>query len=200
MHSLTQIIHYIFNGMPFQSIQYPQYPGITLFLAYFNNVDPVTLSTVKSELVKRNAEYDYCFLSTSHIISMEQLHSSLHKSIQNHVNDCMKANTLNTEIILNLSPVNNINDALKRFGVDESRTDVIVIKAFETTQNTDFHALDAKLSSLLGAPSVELNDKVLGEVVDLKKFRKVFKLTEESLLAHESYTKGAIAASLLRGL
>lgn len=186
--------------MPYQTILYPQYPELTIFLAYFNDVESPTLSLVKRELVNRNEEYDFCFLSTSHIISMEQLHSSLHKSIQNFVNGNMKAKTLNTEFILNLSPVNNINDALKRFGVDETRTDVIVLKAFETSSTSDFELLEKDLSLLLSASTTALNDSVLESTVDLKKFRKVFKLTEDSLLAHESYTKGAIAASLLRGL
>ncbi|SGZ56368.1 CIC11C00000004299 [Sungouiella intermedia] len=186
--------------MPFQTVKFPEYPQLATFLAYYQGVEPETLSEVKSELINRNEDYDYCFLSTTHIISLEQLYSSLHSSIQNHVRGTMKARTLNTEVIFNLSPVNKINDALKIFGVDDKRQDVIVVKVFRSEEQEQFQDIEQAVSTVLGVNSLDLTDDVLESKVDLKKFRKVFKLAPESLSGPETYTKGAIAASLLRGL
>lgn len=186
--------------MPFQTIKFPEYPELITFIAYYQGVLSDNLSNIKAELINRNERYDYCFLSTSHIISLEQLFSSVHTSIQNYVRGTMKARTLNTEIIFNLSPVNKINDALKIFGVDEKRTDVIVVKVFRSEDLDQFERIEKAVATLVGVDSVDLNDDLLEKSVDLKKFRKVFKLSPDSLSGPESYTKGAIAASLLRGL
>lgn len=200
MHNLTRTHIKWSLTMPFQTIKFPEYPELTTFIAYFQDVESEKLSTIKAELINRNEQYDYCFLSTSHIISLEQLYSSVHTSIQNYVRGTMKARTLNTEIIFNLSPVNKINDALKIFGVDEKRTDVLVVKVFGREDLDQLERIEKGLSALVGVDSVDLNDEVLEKSVDLKKFRKVFKLSLDSLSGPESYTKGAIAASLLRGL
>lgn len=179
--------------MPFQNIQFPEYPEQNVFLAYYTGIDTSTLTTVKSELVARNPLYDYCFLSTTHLVSMEQLRCAVYKSVENSVHGTMRAKTLNTEIIFNLSPINNINDALKRFGVDDLRSDVIVI----TVATDAFEEIDGKVSELLGVESLELNDQVLQSTLDVKKFKKLFKLAD---VDPKDYSQSAIAASLLRGL
>lgn len=186
--------------MPFRSISFPQYPEFTTFIAYYKGIKAESLTTVKSELIQRNSDYDYCFLSTTHIISMEQLQSSIHKSIQNFLHGNMKAKSLNTEILFNLSPVNNINDALKRFGIDEKRSDVIVVKVCLTEEIEGLEDIHAKISGLLDTESLELNDQVLESAVVLEKFKKLYKLSEKSSVAQQSYAKVAVATSLLRGL
>lgn len=186
--------------MPFQTIKFPEYPELATFIAYYQDIDKDNLLNVKAELINRNDQYDYCFLSTTHLISLEQLYSSVHMAIQNYERGTMKARTLNTEIIFNLSPINKINDALKIFGVDDKRTDVIVVKVFKVEELNQFQTIEKAVSMLTGVESADLNDDVLEKSVDLKKFRKVFKLSPESLSGPDSYTKGAIAASLLRGL
>lgn len=178
-------------------VQFPSYPSHKTFIAYYPEVSPQTLHTVKSQLIQRNSEYDYCFLSTTHVVSLEQLYCAIHKAIQNLVNGEMKANSLNAEIILSLSPVNNINDSLKRFGIDESRDDLVVVCVAD--QQTDFAALESVLSRLLGSASSELCDSILFSRFDEKKFKKLFKL-QDVPSDQALYTKGAIAASLLRGL
>lgn len=179
--------------MTFQTITLPLYPQHPFFLAYYDNVAPEVLATVKSELISRNPEYDFCFLSTTYLVSLEQLHCALHKAVQNLVQGTMKAKSVNTEIIFDLSPVNNINDALKRFGIDETRTDLIVVKLSSDTGS--FEQLDNELAGLLNAKSTELTDDILMQRADLKKFKKLFKLLDAS-----DYTQGAISATLLRGL
>ncbi|GEQ67358.1 hypothetical protein JCM33374_g1022 [Metschnikowia sp. JCM 33374] len=185
-------------NMSFTSVKFPSFPSHPVFLAYYDNVTASTLATVKKELIARNDTYNYCFLSTTHIVSLEQLRCALHKAVQNLVQNTMKANSVNTEIIFSLSPVNNINDALKRFGVDESRSDTIVIKVCDA--DTDVAALEKTVSELLEAQPVALTDEKLLGRYDAKKFRKLFKLSDAVDTSPQALTNGAVAASLLRGL
>lgn len=175
-------------------ITFPQYPSHTLDVLYFPKVSSEKLAECKSELIARNKEYDYCFLSTTHLVSTAQLRSALYKTVQNLINGSMKANTINTEILLSLSPVNNINDAIKRFGIDESRDDVIVIKAWHDDSTVD------TLRKLLSAEPAPLTDETLFARFDEKKFRKLFKLPDVKDSSQEVYSNCAVAASLLRGL
>lgn len=117
----------------------------------------------------------------------------------------MKAKTINTEILYNLSPTNNINEALKRFGVDEGRLDVIVLKVLGTSdaEESSLQAINETLQSLLkGKADAELSDSTLAQQVDLKKFLKLFKIqqSDESVEdAQVRYASDAVASSLLRG-
>lgn len=184
--------------MSYREFRFPQYPEYSVFLSYYSGLSSETLANVKSQLILRNTEFDFCFLSTTHIISLEQIYSSLFKAIQNNAQDRMKANTLNTEILFNLCPVNNINEALKRFGIDNARQDVIVVSVLKEEQGPQ---LDEKIASLLQTGgSIDLTDESLMKTVDLKKFKKLFKVQELKDDMQRQFTKEAIAASLLRGL
>ncbi|OBA18042.1 CGI-121-domain-containing protein [Metschnikowia bicuspidata var. bicuspidata NRRL YB-4993] len=184
--------------MAFSAVSFPLFPSHPVFVAYYDNVPGETLATVKKELMARNPAFDYCFLSTTHLISVEQLRCALHRAVQNLVQDTMKANTVNTEIIFSLSPVNNINDALKRFGVDETRADVIVVKVCRS--DSSMAEVEKAISALLGSTAVALSDEALLCRHDAKKFRKLFKLLDATDASQQGQTRGAVAASLLRGL
>lgn len=188
--------------MTYKTFSFPQFPDYTVYVGYYTDITSNTLKVVKNELVSGNQRYNYCFVNTAHLISVDQLYCSLHRSIQNHVFGRMKAKTLNTEILYNLSPTNNINEALKRFGVDESHSDIIVIKVAQNSEE-DLLSCNAGIEELLSANSTtDLEDSVLVNRVDLKKFLKLFKIqqrNEDLEKAQPQYTSEAVAASLLRG-
>lgn len=188
--------HYFSKTMSYQTIKFPQFPNICIFLSYFDGVTSETLKTIKEQLIARNEEYDYCFLSSTHLVSLQQLRSSLYAAVRNQTLGVMKATSINTEIIFGLSPVNNINDALRRFGVDETRADIVVIRVCESGQ--DFEQLQSKLEELIGCKPLKLTDEILFSKFDVAKFKKLFKL--QAAETQEEYTQGAIESSLIRGL
>lgn len=181
------------------SVVFPQFPGSPVLISYFSGLDEVKLKEVKQQLVAGNKNYDFCFLNTRHIISLEHLYSSVHKSLLNWSQNSMRAKTLNTEIIFNLSPINNIMDALKRFGVDELCPAVIVVKVLE--ENEEAKVIEDHLSGILGCSSIELTDEILEKSVDLKKFKKVYKLNDAKIVdeSQGQLTRLAIGACQLRG-
>lgn len=188
-------------------IKFPQFGEYTVFLSYFQGIEKEVLSTVKKELVAGNKVYDFCFLNTNHIISLEHLYSSIYRSISNLENDCMRAKTVNTEIIFNLSPINNIMDALKRFGVDESLDKTIVIKIFKTSEVSDeiLQSTNRHLLNLLQvdpSQNLKLDDSLLFELVNIDKFKKIYKLNDAKLGSTDiqaQLTRLAVGACVLRG-
>lgn len=181
--------------MTYQTIKFPQFPNVCVFLSYFDNVPSERLKTIKEQLISRNEKYDYCFLSTTHLASLQQLRNSIYSAVRNQVLGVMKATSVNTEIIFSLSPVNNINDALRRFGVDESRSDIIVLRVCESS--TDLEQLHKDIEFLIGIKSLELTDELMFSKVDVAKFKKLFKL--QAAETQEELTQAAIESSLVRG-
>ncbi|KAK6462988.1 kinase binding protein CGI-121-domain-containing protein [Scheffersomyces coipomensis] len=196
--------------MGFITTSFPQFPQFTVFISLFTNIKTETSATIKSELIGANKDYDFCFLNTNHIISLEQLYASIHRSILNQSNELMKAKTLNTEIIFNLSSVNNIMDALKRFGVDESCPNLIVIKVLKTDEieSDTLKELNQHLLKLLDVDeshNIELNDEILfSKLASVQKTKKLYKLNDATYSGNESelqaeLTRLIIGATLLRG-
>ena len=177
-------------------IEFPQFPEKPIFLAYFDGLDSTVLATVKAQLLRRNDDYDYCFLSTTHLVSFQQLRSCLYTAVRNLKQDTMNRSSVNTEIIFSLSPVNNINDSLKRFGIDETRSDIVVVKVCSSEEDMD--EIEKRVGNLLGTSLSVLTDEVLFSRFDASKFKKLFKL--QGVETQADLTQGATESSLLRGL
>lgn len=185
--------------MGVHKLTFPQYPDVHVLLAYFPDVLKTKLASVKENLVSRNPEYDFCFLSTANLVSLQQLQNGIYTAVRNQKQEQMKASTIYTEIMLSLSPVNNINEALKRFGVDETRNDIIVLKVVQAEQLQESEKeFSAKLESILDSKPGALTDDVLYNGFDATKFKKLFKLL--GVESQAELTQGAIEGALFRGL
>lgn len=196
--------------MAYEKLKLAQFPHYTVLLFLFTDVDSPVLKQVKEQLISGNKDYDFCFLNTQHIISLEQLYNSIHKAILNYEFGNMRAKTLNTEIIFNLSPINNIMDALKRFGVDEACPNLITVKVLPTSECNEVACkeLNTHLMNILSiddSHNSTLNDELIfNSLVDLKKLKKVYKLNDAKLSEDKSNLQGeltrlTIGACQLRG-
>ncbi|CAH2354126.1 EKC/KEOPS complex subunit Cgi121p [[Candida] railenensis] len=187
----------------YQVFTFPQFPEERIFLSYFTNVASDNLEHIKSQLISANKEYDYCFLNTNHLVSLEHLRSGIYRAISNYSNSSMKAKTLNTEIIFNLSPVNNIMDSIKRFGVDSNCSNVIVIKVLKAGEPEDESFKNISELFTGEVESKELTDNVLFSLVDMPRFKKVYKLNDAAIQGDGTqgvWTRLAVSACQLRGL
>lgn len=178
-----------------------QFPDHPVYIGYFTDITPEVLTTVKSELMAANPEYDFCFLNTDVIVSREQLLASILRSILEWQNNTMKTKTFNTLVLYNLSASNNVGDALRRFGVDPACPRVVVVKLLSKDDNQD--KISSHLSSLLGTHApVSYTDEAIWNTVDLTKVKKTYKLTDAQIKdsdAQLKLTRLTIAAGLLRG-
>lgn len=187
----------------YQTFTFPQFPDERILLSYFTNVASANLEHIKSQLISANKDYDYCFLNTNHLVSLEHLRSGIYRAILNYSSQSMKAKTLNTEIIFNLSPVNNIMDSIKRFGVDSNCSNVIVIKVLKAGEDKD--EVYKNIGELFTGEveSKELTDDVMFSLVDMSKFKKVYKLNDAAIQGDGTqslWTRLAVSACQLRGL
>lgn len=166
---------------------YPLFPEAHVNVTYYPQVAEEVRHTVKQQLVACDPQYDYAFLSTTHLVSTEQLHCAIFRALQSQRDGTMKAKALNTEIVVSLSPTSSIRDALTKFGLDPKREDLIVVWVGE----------DKDLDGLLEAKKADLTDEVLQSRVDKPSFEKVYKTKIESW---DQATQAAVAAIMLRGV
>lgn len=198
--------------MTSEVIKFPQFPEFTIHISLFINISLENITTIKSNLISstdNHNKYDYCFLNTKYIISKEHLFQSIYKSLLNYTSKSgLSTRNLNSEIIYNLSPINNIGDALKRFGISEDCPNCIVIKIINNKEEEITKALDranTDLKEIIDGELIELNDQYIFEnFIDLAKFRKLYKLNDVADLNKEDNLQGrltrlAIGACILRG-
>lgn len=131
--------------MSYETAKFPTFGDKAVFISLFNDVSQDVLLRVKSMLVEGNKDYDFCFLNCNYIISKEHLLSGIYKALNNWESEQAKARTLNAEIIFNMSPVNNIMEAFKKFGVDNSKEKDALLCIKVVPDNTDFNALNQHL-------------------------------------------------------
>lgn len=187
----------------YSTLNFQQFPESTVYYAYFKDVPVEKIADIKKLIISGDDNYDYCYLSIKHMISLEVLSQATHKALLNQKHNTMKANTLNAEIILNLSPINNIMDALKKFGIDDLELSVLVLSVQK--KDSDLDSLHNKISlqfDSLKDHSIELTDDLLYDQLDIQKFKKVYKLNDakfdEDTLRHQ-LIRLAIGACILRG-
>lgn len=198
--------------MTSEVIKFPQFAEFTIHISLFINISLENITTIKSNLISstdNHNKYDYCFLNTKYIISKEHLFQSIYKSLLNYTSKSgLSTRNLNSEIIYNLSPINNIGDALKRFGISEDCPNCIVIKIINNKEEEITKALDranTDLKEIIDGELIELNDQYIFEnFIDLAKFRKLYKLNDVADLNKEDNLQGrltrlAIGACILRG-
>lgn len=196
--------------MSYSTLKFRQYPEYTVYYSLFSDISVEKVKQVKQQIISGNLEYDYCYLSIKYIASIEVLSQAIYKAIQNYKNGVMKANTLNAEIILNLSPINNIADALKKFGIDDTRSEVLVVSILKSDQVNDsnLQAINQQLIEqfdITSKQNIDLTDDLLYKQLDVQKFKKVYKLNDAVLSSNETelkfqLTRLAIGACILRGL
>jgi EKC/KEOPS complex subunit CGI121/TPRKB len=196
--------------MSFSTFKVPQFPQYTVFYSFFTNISNDSLHKAKQLMIAGDKNYDFCFLNIHNLISLKLLRYSVYRSLLNLETGAMKAKTLNAEIILNLSPVNNIVDALKRFGLDDSKSQVLVVSVVKDSDisSETFININNNLLNILNVSvehNVELTDDYLFEHLDLSKFKKLFKLNDAVLPSEKSQLQSrlvtlALGACTIRGV
>ncbi|XP_029317817.1 EKC/KEOPS complex subunit TPRKB [Cottoperca gobio] len=95
------------------------------------------------------------------------------KAVNLHKVGKMKTRSLNSEIIFNLLPTNNISEAFKRFGCSDGDDSVLVV----LVHNKDESLLLSDITARVSGRQVPVEE--VSSLTDHGKIRKLFKVTQE---------------------
>lgn len=171
----------------FYKYKLPQFPQYEVFVSIFEGVS--NLEEIKQGILSLNAEYDYCFINAANIVSIEQLNSSISKTLTNYEypsstnNRKLKTTSIHAEILLNLSPNKNIIDSLKRFGISSKSNNLIVLKIHKMNEDKKLENL-SDYQNLLNVLKFnkELVFKDENLLYDLKTIKKNYKLSANNMV------------------
>ncbi|KAF2708073.1 CGI-121-domain-containing protein [Pleomassaria siparia CBS 279.74] len=155
----------------------PHYPDYPIQVALFKDVKNATF--LRSQLLEANADFDYAFIDATMILTpLHLLHPtflSLHLALSTPPR--LKSRTPHSEIIFRLHPNNNIGESYRKFGITDTTTSLIAVKLSLTPEITS-ESVAKHLGDVVEGTSVEIgeNGEQLGEMCQVSKIRKVYKL------------------------
>ncbi|KAM3926233.1 EKC/KEOPS complex subunit TPRKB [Leptodactylus fuscus] len=145
------------------------FPQFKVTILLFNNVKNA------SQLRKKamDGSIEGALLNPAMIADPLQVLVAVNKAIHLQLLGKMKTRTLNSEIIFNLSPTNNISEAFKRFGLSDSDSGVLVVLTDDGTRAMSSREIIPHVEG----QQVPLAD--LSQLTDYAKVKKVYKITTQ---------------------
>ncbi|KAJ7828084.1 kinase binding protein CGI-121-domain-containing protein [Mycena leptocephala] len=89
----------------------------------------ITASTAEGSDGERERDaLNFSFIEARLITSMNHLRTAIYQAILAESQGCLRTKTVHSEIIWALNPTNNISEAMRRYGVSDATTALIVVR------------------------------------------------------------------------
>lgn len=106
------------------------FPERNLTVILFKDV--TNAGEIHAKLLDRSLEPELALINPSKVQSVFALHLAAHKSVAAHEREALATHTLHSEVVFNLSGLKHITEGLKRFGMAEDASEVLVCR-FDAT-------------------------------------------------------------------
>ena len=149
-------------------------PELALHVALYRDV--TNAAFLKQQLLDGNADFEYAFVDASLILTTTHLLAATFRAMNGYLHERLKSRNVHSEIVFALSPNNNIGEAFRKFGIDDTTTNLLVIKV-STSPSVTSESVRSHLHDAIQGTCMDLNDENLHAVSDLGKIRKAYKIT-----------------------
>lgn len=146
---------------------------IAIYATIFRDVE--NSGYLREQLLAGNTDFEYAFVDATLLISTKQILAATFRAILDMMSDRLKSRNVHSEVVFSLSPNNNIAEAFRRFGVQESTKDIVVLK-IATNQAITLESVQSHLTGSIQGTECSFTDSVLRSCSDLARIRKVYKL------------------------
>ncbi|XP_075713352.1 EKC/KEOPS complex subunit TPRKB [Rhinoderma darwinii] len=145
------------------------FPQCKVTMLLFNNMKNA------SQLRKKamDGSVEGALLNPAMILDPLQVLVAVNKAVHLQLLGKMKTRTLNSEIIFNLSPTNNISEAFRKFGLSDNDSGVLVVLTDDGTRAI----ISQEIISHVEGQQIPLSH--LSQLTDFTKVKKVYKITTE---------------------
>ncbi|KAH8753118.1 protein CGI121 [Diaporthe sp. PMI_573] len=150
----------------------------SVHVAFFRGV--ANAGHLQSQLLARNADFEYAFIDATTVISRLQVLAAAYKALSVLLEGRLKSPNVHAETVLALSASNNISEAYRRYGIDPEVKDIIVVKVlFPTDDRPQPPTADdiwRHLSESVEGTAVPFTDEEIAKSTDWSKVSKYYKL------------------------
>ncbi|KAJ0122003.1 hypothetical protein J7T55_002514 [Diaporthe amygdali] len=135
---------------------------------------------LQSQLLARNADFEYAFIDATTIVSRLQVLAAAYKAVSVLLEGRLKSPNVHAEAVLALSASNNISEAYRRYGISPEVKDIIIVKVlFPTDDKPQPPTADdvwKHLSESVEGTAVPFTDDEIAKSTDWSKVSKYYKL------------------------
>jgi len=194
--------------MPYNILEVPGFPEYKIFASLYKGVR--NHQEIRKLIASSNEDIDidFAFLNADNILCLQQLYSALFRCFVDKRNGDMKARSIHTEIISDMSPLRNIMEALSKFGIPSKgqTSNMIALKVIdnnEPVKKEDVEKVAASLDDLLendDAGGLYVTDASLEDTANPRKVIKNYKLGNISEEDKDKLIRLVVDTIQLRGL
>ncbi|KAJ4395607.1 hypothetical protein N0V85_006487 [Neurospora sp. IMI 360204] len=165
-----------------------------VYAALFRDVQNVDF--LQAQLIGKNPQFEYAFIDASTIISRTHLLAAIFRALNTLTEGTLQTPNVHSDIVIGLSPTNNISESYRRYGLTPSKTrDVLVIKVIypkpaqppvvssenstssrSSSEQPTPESIWQHLTTHIQGKPVPLTDGELAKSTDWQKVRKYYKL------------------------
>ncbi|KAH9927855.1 CGI-121-domain-containing protein [Amylocystis lapponica] len=170
-----------------QSFHYAHFPPefSCVHLALFTNVS--NAEQLRSRLVQaslmngpdadvQRESVNFAFIDARLICSLLHIQTAVIQAILAAIQGSLRTKTLHSEVLWTLNPTNNITEAIRRYGVSDTTTSLLVVRIAPP----DVHDIGARMQAVVSGDLRPIDE--LNKITDWSAVKKYYKLNSEPLM------------------